>query len=72
MKRLDELRTAIKQELEAVLEGLRILAGIAQPREVAVAADPVPATCPFCRQLVRQTMSGCGACRRKLAPGAAG
>lgn len=71
MKRLAELRAAIKEQLEALLDGLRILAGIAQPGEVAVAANPARITCPFCRQLVRQTATVCGSCRRELAPAAA-
>ena len=70
MKRLDEVRAVIKEQLEAVLEGLRILAGIARPPEVAVA--PVPVRCPFCQQLVMQTATVCLSCRRKLTPATAG
>lgn len=72
MKRLDELRDAIKEQLEAVVEGLRILAGIARPREVAVAAEPTHVRCPFCQQLVSPTATVCASCRRKLAPATAG
>jgi hypothetical protein len=72
MKRLAELRDAIKQELEAVLEGLRILVGIAQVPEVAVAAEPAYVRCPFCQQLVTPLATVCLSCRRKLAPTTAG
>ncbi len=74
MKRLDDVRAAIKEQLEAVREGLRILAGIAQPREVAiaVAAEPTHVRCPFCQQLVASTATVCLSCRRKLAPATAG
>ena len=72
MKRLDDVRAAIKEQLEAVLEGLRILAGIEQPREVAVAAAPTHARCPFCQQLVTPSATVCMSCRRKLAPTTAG
>jgi hypothetical protein len=74
MKRLDDVRAAIKEQLEAVREGLRILAGIAQPREVAVAvaAEPTHVRCPFCQQLVTSTATVCLSCRRKLAPATAG
>ncbi|HTB60988.1 MAG TPA: hypothetical protein VLC06_24125 [Polyangia bacterium] len=72
MKRLAELRAALEEQLEAVLGGLRILAGIAQPCEVAVAAEPVRVRCPFCQQLVAPTASVCASCRRKLTPTAAG
>jgi hypothetical protein len=74
MKHLDDVRTAIKEQLEAVVEGLRILAGIAQPREVAlaVAAEPTYVRCPFCQQLVTPTATVCASCRRKLAPATAG
>ena len=72
MKRLAQVRAAIEQQLEAVLEGLRILAGIAQPREVAVAAHPASVPCPFCHQRVTPTATVCVSCRRKLAPATAG
>jgi hypothetical protein len=72
MKRLAELRAALREQLETVLEGLRILAGIRQPAEVAVAAAPLPVRCPFCQQLVAQTATVCASCRRKLAPATAG
>jgi len=74
MKRLNLLRAAIEQQLEAVVEGLRVLAGIARPREVAlaVAAEPAYVRCPFCQQLVAPTATVCLSCRRKLAPAAAG
>jgi hypothetical protein len=72
MKRLDELRAAIKEQLEAVLEGLRILARSAQPQGVAVAAEPSYVRCPFCQQLVTPTATLCVSCRRKLAPATAG
>lgn len=75
MKRLADVRAAIKEQLEAVMEGLlRILAGIAQPREVAVAvaAEPTHVRCPFCQQLVTSTATVCLSCRRKLAPATAG
>jgi hypothetical protein len=72
MKRLDDVRAAIKEQLEAVVEGLRILAGIAQPREVAVAVEPAHLRCPFCQQLVTPTATVCISCRRKLAPATAG
>ena len=74
MKRLDELRAAIEQQLEAVLEGLRILAGIARPHgvAVAVAAEPAQVRCPFCQQLVTPRAIVCLSCRRKLAPATAG
>ena len=68
MKRLEAIRSAIREQLEAVLEGLRILAGIAQPRQVAVAAEPTHVRCPFCQQLVAPTATACLSCRRKLAP----
>ena len=70
MKRLDDVRAAMKEQLEAVREGLRILAGIAQPREVAVAVatEPTHLRCPFCQQLVTSTATVCLSCRRKLAP----
>ena len=71
MKRLTEVRSAIKQQLEAVLEGLRILTGIAQPREIAVRAAPAYVPCPFCQQPVRPTATVCVCCRRKLAPATA-
>ena len=41
MKRLDDARAAIKQHLEEVLEGLRILAGRAQPGEVVLVPSTV-------------------------------
>ena len=72
MKRLDDIRAVIKEQFEAVLEGLRILAGIAGPPEVAVASAPVPVRCPFCQQLVMQTATVCLSCRRKLTPATAG
>jgi Zn finger protein HypA/HybF involved in hydrogenase expression len=72
MKRLAELRVAIEEQLEAVLEGLRILAGFAQPCEVAVTAEPAQVRCPFCQQLVAPTATVCASCRRKLTPAAAG
>jgi hypothetical protein len=68
MKRLEAIGTAIQEQLEAVLQGLRILAGIAQPRQVAVAAEPTRVRCPFCQQLVTPTATVCLSCRRKLAP----
>jgi hypothetical protein len=46
MKRLAELRAALEEQLEAVLEGLRILGGFSQPGEVAVAAEPAAAGQP--------------------------
>ena len=72
MKRLADVRAAIEQQLEAVLEGLRILAGIAQPRAVAVRAAPAYVRCPFCQQQVTPTATVCVSCRRKLAPATAG
>jgi hypothetical protein len=74
MKRLNQLRAAVEQQLEAVMEGLRIVAGIARPPgvAVAVAAEPGYVRCPFCQQLVRPTATVCLSCRRKLAPAAAG
>ena len=72
MKRLAEVRAAIEQQVEAVLEGLRILTGIAQPRAVAVAAQPASVACPFCQQRVTSTATVCVSCRRKLAPPTAG
>jgi hypothetical protein len=72
MKRLAEIRAAIEQQVEAVLEGLRILTGIAQPPEVAVAARPASVPCPFCQQRVASTATVCISCRRKLAPATAG
>ena len=72
MKRLAEVRAAVEQQLEAVLEGLRILAGIAQPRAVAVAAEPSYVRCPFCQQQVTPTATLCLSCRRRLAPATAG
>lgn len=72
MKRLDDVRAALKEQLEAVVEGLRILAGIAQRRELAVAAEPAYVRCPFCQQLVTPTATVCASCRRKLTPSAAG
>jgi hypothetical protein len=72
MKRLAELRVAIRAQLEAVLEGLRILTGISQPCEVAVAGEPVQVRCPFCQQRVTPTAAVCASCRRKLTPAAAG
>ena len=41
MKHLDDVRAAIKQQLEGVVEGLRILAGMAQPGEVVLAPATV-------------------------------
>ncbi len=72
MKRLDDVRTAINEQLEAVMEGLRILAGIAQHPQVAVAVEPTHVRCPFCQQLVTSTATVCLSCRRKLAPAPAG
>jgi hypothetical protein len=72
MKRLAAVRAGLEQQLEAVLEGLRIWAGIAQPREVAVAAQPAYIRCPFCQQQVTPTATVCLSCRRKLAPATAG
>ncbi len=66
MKRLDDLRAAIKQQIDAVMEGARILVGISQPREVAVA--PAQVRCSFCRQVVTPTATTCPSCRRKLVP----
>jgi len=66
MSRLAELPARIREQLEAVLEGLRILTGIRQPAELAVAPAPAPARCPFCQQLVMQTATICASCRRKL------
>jgi uncharacterized protein (DUF2062 family) len=70
MKRLDDLRAAIKEQLEAVLEGVRILTGIARPHglAVAVAAEPAYVRCPFCQQQVTPAATVCVSCRRKLAP----
>jgi hypothetical protein len=70
MKRLDDLRAAINEQLEAVLEGVRILSGIAQ-RQVAVAAEPTSVRCPFCQQQVTPTATVCLSCRRKLTPATA-
>jgi hypothetical protein len=74
MKRLDDVRTAIKEQLEVMVQGLRILAGIAQPPgvAVAVAAEPTRVRCPFCQQLVTPTATVCISCRRKVAPATAG
>lgn len=72
MKRVAELRDAVKQQLEAVLEGLCILAGLAQPPRLAVAVAPAHVRCPFCQQLVTPLATVCLSCRRKLAPGTAG
>ncbi|HEX3902154.1 MAG TPA: hypothetical protein VH853_04835 [Polyangia bacterium] len=41
MKRLGDVRAAIKQRLEEVVAGLRILAGMAQPGEPALAPATV-------------------------------
>ena len=73
MKRLNQLRAAIEQQFEAVLEGLRIVAGIARSPEVAVAvaAEPAYVRCPFCQQQVTPTATVCLSCRRKLAPATA-
>ena len=73
MKRLDDLRAAVNEQLEAVLEGVRILAGIAQRHgvAVAVAAEPAYVRCPFCQQQVTPTATVCVSCRRKLAPATA-
>jgi uncharacterized OB-fold protein len=70
MKRLDDLRAAIKEQLEAVTEGLRILAGLRQPAEVA--AEPTHVRCPSCQQVVSPMATVCASCRRKLAPATAG
>ena len=70
MHRLDRIRAALEEQLEAVREGLRVLAGIARPPAVAgaVAAEPRHLRCPFCQQLVAPTAIVCLSCRRKLAP----
>jgi hypothetical protein len=65
MKRLDDLRIAVEQQLDAVLEGLRVLAGMAQPGKVAVAVQPVRVPCPYCRQLVTPGATVCRSCRRQ-------
>lgn len=72
MKRLEQLRAAIEQQLEAVLEGVRILAGIARPHGVAFATEPAQVRCPFCQQLVTPRATVCLSCRRKLVPATAG
>jgi hypothetical protein len=41
MKRLDDVRAAIQQQLQEVVEGLRILAGMARPGEAAIATTAV-------------------------------
>ncbi len=73
MKRIHDLRAALNEQLEAVLEGMRILAGIAQRQgvAVAVAAEPSYLRCPSCQQQVTPTATVCSSCRRKLAPATA-
>ena len=74
MKRLADSAHAVKQQLEAVLEGLRILAGIAQPRsQVAVGGRARPTSAArSVSSWSRRPRPLCLSCRRRLAPATAG